>query len=186
MVGMLYLKYAYNESDESVCERWAENVYFRYFTGEEYFQSCLPCDPMNLVRFRQAQGEAGVEELLATTIAAAVQIKAVTPAEFERVIVDTTVQEKAIEFPTDSRLLEAARAKLVKLAQRAGLQLKQTYEREGRQLRRCAGGYAHAKQFKRLRRVLKRQRTILAPAARHRAQACGLAAGQANHAERVA
>jgi IS5 family transposase len=88
-------------------------------------------------------------------------MKAVTPVEFERVIVDTTVQEKAIAYPTDSRLLEVARARLVQLAQRAGLGLKQTYEREGKRLRRRAGGYAHAKQFKRLRRVLKRQRTVL-------------------------
>jgi IS5 family transposase len=161
MVGLLYLKHAYNESDDSVCERWAESVYFQYFCGEDYFQPRLPCDPTNLVRFRQALGEAGVEELLATTIAAAVQMKAVTPLEFERVIVDTTVQEKAIAYPTDSRLLEVARARLVQLAQRAGLTLKQTYEREGKSLRRRAGGYAHAKQFKRLRRVLKRQRTVL-------------------------
>ncbi len=161
MVGLLYLKHAYNESDESVCERWAQDVYFQFFCGEEYFQPRLPCDPTNLVRFRQALGEAGVEELLTTTIAAAVQMKAVAPAEFERVIVDTTVQEKAIAYPTDSRLLDVARAKLVQLAQRAGLGLKQTFEREGRRLRRRAGGYAHAKQFKRLRRVLKRQRTVL-------------------------
>jgi IS5 family transposase len=161
MVGLLYLKHAYNESDESVCERWAQDVYFQFFCGEDYFQPRLPCDPTNLVRFRQALGEAGVEEMLATTIAAAVQMKAVRPSEFERVIVDTTVQEKAIAYPTDSRLLEVARAKLTRLAQRAGLALKQTYEREGKQLRRRAGGYAHAKQFKRLRRVLKRQRTIL-------------------------
>lgn len=161
MVGLLYLKHAYNESDESVCERWAQDVYFQFFCGEEYFQPRLPCDPTNLVRFRQALGEAGVEELLATTIAAAVHMKAVTPAEFGRVIVDTTVQEKAIAYPTDSRLLDVARAKLVQLAQRSGLSLKQTYEREGKRLRRRAGGYAHAKQFKRLRRVLKRQRTVL-------------------------
>jgi IS5 family transposase len=77
------------------------------------------------------------------------------------VIVDTTVQEKAIGYPTDSRLPEVVRARLVQLAQRAGLALKQTYEREGKRLRRRAGGYAHAKQFKRQRRVLKRQRTIL-------------------------
>ena len=161
MVGLLYLKHSYNESDESVCERWAQDVYFQFFCGEEYFQPHLPCDPTNLVRFRQALGEGGVEELLATTIAAAVQMKAVKPAEFERVIVDTTVQEKAIAYPTDSRLLEVARARLVQLAQRAGLVLKQTYEREGKRLRRRAGGYAHAKQFRRLRRVLKRQRTVL-------------------------
>ncbi|OXJ21070.1 IS5/IS1182 family transposase, partial [Burkholderia sp. HI2714] len=161
MLGLLYLKHAFNESDESVCERWAENVYFQYFCGEEYFQPRLPCDPTNLGRFRQVLGEAGVEELLATTIAAAANMKMVEPSEFEAVIVDTTVQEKAVAFPTDSRLLEVARAKLVKLAQRAGLTLKQTYEREGKILRRRAGGYAHAKQYKRLRRVLKRQRTVL-------------------------
>jgi transposase, IS5 family len=144
-----------------VCERWEQDVYFQFFCGQEYFQPRLLCDPANLVRFRQALGEADVEELLAATIAAAVQMKAVTPVEFERVIVDTTVQEKAIAYPTDSRLLEVVRGKLVQLAQGAGLGLKQTYEREGKRLRRRAGGYAHAKQFKCLRRVLKRQRTVL-------------------------
>jgi IS5 family transposase len=88
-------------------------------------------------------------------------LEAVQPREFERVIVDSTVQEKAIAHPTDSRLLEVARAKVVLLAKRAGLDLKQTFEREGKVLRRRAGGYAHAKQFKRLKKVLKRQRTIL-------------------------
>jgi IS5 family transposase len=86
---------------------------------------------------------------------------AVKKTEFERVIVDTTVQEKSIAHPTDSRLLEVAREKVARLAKRAGIQLKQTHEREGKTLRRRAGGYAHAKQFKRLRTVLKRQRTIL-------------------------
>jgi IS5 family transposase len=83
-------------------------VYFQFFCGEDYFQPGLPCDPINLVRFRQALAEAGVKEMLATTIAAAVQMKAVRPSELERVIVDTTVQEKAIAYPTDSRLLEVA------------------------------------------------------------------------------
>ncbi|SMG02936.1 Mobile element protein [Burkholderia singularis] len=92
-------------------------------------------------------GEAGVEELLGTTIAAAIDKKAVAPNEFTGMIVDTTVQERAVALPTDSRLLEVARAKLEMLAQRAGLVLKQTYEREGKQLRRRAGGYAHGKQY---------------------------------------
>src|SRR5690606_27389336 len=72
-----------------------------------------------------------------------------------------TVQEKAIAFPTDSRLLEIARHKVVMAAKSAGISLKQTFEREGKSLRRRAGGYAHAKQYKRMRRVLKRQRTVL-------------------------
>jgi IS5 family transposase len=85
----------------------------------------------------------------------------VRPAEFERVIVDTTVQEKAIAHPVDSRLLEIARAKVVQAAKQVGLTLKQTFVKEGRELRRKASGYAHARQFLRLRRTVKRQRTIL-------------------------
>jgi IS5 family transposase len=77
------------------------------------------------------------------------------------VIVDTTVQEKAIAHPVDSRLLEIARHKVVSAARRAGIQLKQTFAREGKELRRRAGGYAHAKQFRRLKKVVKRQRTTL-------------------------
>ena len=161
MVALLYLKHAYNESDESLVERWAQDVYFQFFSGQVYFEPRPPCDPAQISRFRRVLGEAGVEQLLKTTIEAAVDMGAVKKAEFERVIVDTTVQEKAIAHPTDSRLLEVAREKIVRLAKRAGIQLKQTHEREGRTLRRRAGGYAHAKQFKRLRTVLKRQRTIL-------------------------
>lgn len=161
MVSLLYLKHAFNESDESVCERWAENVVWQFFSGMAYYEPRLPCDATQLGRFRRVLGEAGVEELLARTITTAVEIKAVQPAELERVVVDTTVQEKAIAYPTDSRLLEVARAKIALLAKRAGVELKQTYAKEGKALRRRAGGYAHARQFKRLRRVLKRQRTIL-------------------------
>ena len=76
-------------------------------------------------------------------------------------IVDSTVQSKAIAHPVDSRLLEIARHKVVSAAKRAGIRCKQTYAQEGKTLRRQAGGYAHAKQFKRLRKTVKRQRTIL-------------------------
>ena len=161
MVSLLYLKHAFNESDESVCARWAENVVWQFFSGMAYYEPRLPCDPTQLGRFRRVLGEAGVEELLSRTLTAAVSMKAVTPVELEVVVVDTTVQEKAVAYPTDSRLLEVARAKIALLAKRAGVELKQTYAKEGKSLRRRAGGYAHAKQFKRLRRVLKRQRTIL-------------------------
>lgn len=61
----------------------------------------------------------------------------------------------------DSRLLEIARRKVVAAAKRCGIALKQTFAGVGKTLQRQAGGDAHAKQFKRLRRVVKRQRTIL-------------------------
>jgi hypothetical protein len=142
MVAVLYLKHAYNESDESLVERWAQDVYFQFFSGQVYFEPRLPCDPAQISRFRRVLGEAGVEQLLKTTIGAAVTMGAVKKTEFERVIVDTTVQSKAIAHPTDSRLLQVAREKVARLARRAGIQLKQRHEREGKTLRRKAGGYA--------------------------------------------
>ncbi|WP_246417340.1 IS5 family transposase [Rehaibacterium terrae] len=161
MLSLLYLKHAFDLSDEELVQRWSENVVWQYFSGLEYYEPRLPCDATQIGRFRRALGEAGVEEVLKATIEAAVQMKAVRPAEFERVIVDTTVQEKAIAHPVDSRLLEIARHQVVKAAKAAGIPLKQTFAKEGRTLRRKAGGYAHAKQFRRLRKVVKRQRTIL-------------------------
>ena len=147
MVSLLYLKHAFNESDESLVERWSENVYWQFFSGMTFYEPKLPCDPAQISRFRRVLGEAGVEQLLKTTIEAAVAMNAARPKDFERVIVDTTVQEKAIAHPTDSRLLEVARLKITRLAQRAGIALKQTFAKEGQTLRRKAGGYAHAKQF---------------------------------------
>ncbi len=161
IAGLLYLKHAYDLSDEAVCERWLENPYWQFFTGEVVFQTCLPCDPSSLTRWRQRLGEAGMEELLAHTINTAHAVKAVDARELSRVIVDTTVQEKAIAHPTDNRLLEVARKKLVLLAKRHGIALRQTYARQGPALSRKAGRYAHARQFKRMRKVLRRQRTIL-------------------------
>ncbi|RBG57611.1 IS5/IS1182 family transposase, partial [Xanthomonas oryzae pv. oryzae] len=96
----------------------------------------------------------------AHTINTAHAMKAVDPRELSRVIVDTTVQEKAIAHPTESRLLEVARKKLVLLAKRHGIALRQSDARQGPALRRKAGRHAHARQFKRMRKVLRRQRTI--------------------------
>ena len=161
MASLVYLKHSYNLSDEELVARWSENVLWQFFSGMEYYEHRQPCDPTQIGRFRRDIGEDGMELLLKATIDTAVDAKAVKPAEFERVIVDTTVQEKAIAHPVDSRLLEIARHKVVAAAKRAGIGFKQTFAKEGKELRRRAGGYAHAKQFKRLRKVVKRQRTIL-------------------------
>jgi len=161
MVSLLYLKHAYNESDEGAVERWGESPVWQYFSGRDYFEHRLPCDSTVLVTFRRALGEEGVEELLSQTINAAVDLKLIAPEELSRVIVDTTVQEKAIAHPTDSKLLETARAKLVEAARLHGIQLKQTFSSQGKTLGFRAGRYAHARQFRRMRRMIKRQRTIV-------------------------
>lgn len=108
MTGLLYLKHAYDPSDEAVCA-WLENPCWQFFTGEVVFQKCLPCDASSLTRWRQRLGEAGMEEVLVQTINAAHAMKAVDVRELSQVIVDTTMHEKAIAYPTDSRLLELAR-----------------------------------------------------------------------------
>jgi IS5 family transposase len=161
MASLAYLKNGFNLSDEEVCSRWSENVLWQYFSGLEYYEHRLPCDPTQIGRFRLLLGEDGLEQLLKATIDTAVAIKAVQAVDLERVIVDTTVQEKAISHPVDSRLLEIARHKVVSAAKRAGINLRQTFAKEGKELRRKAGGYAHAKQFRRLKRTVKRQRTVL-------------------------
>jgi IS5 family transposase len=161
MISLLYLKHAFNESDEGVVERWADTPRWQFFSGCAYYEDRQPCDATTLVKFRQLLGEEGVEELLAQTINVAVQLKLIQPQELTRVIVDSTVQHKSIAHPTDSRLLETARVKLVEAAKDAGLELKQTFAKEGRELGRKAARYAHARQFKRMRRAIKRQRTIV-------------------------
>lgn len=161
MASLVYLKHSFNLSDEDLVVRWSENVLWQYFSGMTYYEHKWPCDPTQIGRFRRDIGEDGLESLLKATIDTAVGIEAVKPKELERVIVDTTVQEKAIAHPVDSRLLEIARHKVVNAARRAGIQLKQTFAKEGKELKRKAGGYAHAKQFRRLKKAVKRQRTIL-------------------------
>ena len=96
MFSLLYLKHAFNLSDEETCERWAENVVWQYFSGMDYYEPCLPCDATQIGRFRTGIGEAGMQAILKATIDTAVSSKAINPAEFERIIVDSTVQEKAI------------------------------------------------------------------------------------------
>jgi IS5 family transposase len=161
LASLLYLKHSFNLSDEDVCERWSESPLWQFFSGLEYYEHRLPCDATQIGRFRHDIGEDGLEQLLKATIDTAVAMKTVKPEALERVTVDTTVQEKAIAHPVDSRLLEIARHKVVSAAKRSGISLKQTFAKEGRELRRKAGGYAHAKQFRRLKRTVKRQCTIL-------------------------
>jgi IS5 family transposase len=166
MVSLLYLKHAFNESDEGVVERWAETPTWQYFSGMDYFEHRFPCDATLIGKFRKLIGEDGVEELLSQTISVAVNLKAISKKALETVVVDSTVQPKAIAHPTDSRLLEVARQKLVEAAKAAGIELKQTFAKEGKQLTRKAGGYAHARQFRRMRKPINRQRTIVAKLAR--------------------
>lgn len=161
MVGLHYLKHAFNLSDEAVVERWIENPYWQYFCGEQYFNHSLPIDPSQMTRFRKRIGTAGCETMLKMTIQAGLSSKTITPRSLQAVNVDTTVQDKAVAFPTDARLYHKARAALVRQAKRNGLALRQSYERLGKKALFMNGRYAHARQMKRARSMQKRLRTYL-------------------------
>ncbi len=169
VAGLLYLQHAFELSDEAVVARWVENPYYQHLCGETFFQHRPPIDPSSLTRWRQRIGEEGVEWLLtkneeeeerpqwgvSLTNEAGRASGTVADRSLERVSVDTTVMEKNIAHPTDARLYETARRKLVALAVEAGIELRQSYARLAPRLAAKAGRYAHARQFRRMRKVLR-------------------------------
>ena len=161
MIGLHYLKHAFDESDESVIQRWVENPYWQYFCGFEYMQHQCPIHPTSMVKWRQRVGSDKLESLLSETIRIALKHKQVTTQQLRKVTVDTTVQEKAVAFPTDARLYTKMLLRLVNLSKKHGIQLRQTYIRKAPQLLKQQGRYAHANQFKRSRRCTKTLHTLL-------------------------
>ena len=161
MAGLSILKYTFDLSDEELCDRWVENPYFQYFCGEEFFLHELPFDRSSLTRWRQRMGEDRVTALLQESLSVAIRTGAMAPQDTRRVIVDTTVQPKNVMFPTDAKLLQRAREKLVALAKKVGLDLRQSYTRVGKFALIKHQRYAHAKQFKRAGKALRKLRTYL-------------------------
>ncbi|MDA9536967.1 transposase [Bradyrhizobium sp. CCBAU 21362] len=161
VAGLFILKHMHNLSDEALCDRWVENPYFQYFCGEVVFRHELPFDRSSLTRWRQRLGEEQIATLLQESLSVAHRAGAIETKDLERIVVDTTVQEKAIAHPTDARLTHRAIEKLVDLAKREGVELRQSYLRVAKRAAIMVGRYTHAHQFKRARRELKFLRTRL-------------------------
>jgi len=161
MVGLHYLKHMHDLSDEEAVERWVENPYWQYFCGFEFFQHHLPIDPSTMTRWRKRVGPEGMEKVLAATVGVAVETGAVKESSFQRITVDTTVQPKNIAHPTDSRLYLKALQTLVRQAKRHGILLRRSHTRVAKRAALMAGRYAHAKQFRRMRREIKKLKTFL-------------------------
>ena len=161
MAGLAILKAMHDLSDEALCERWVENPYFQLFCGEEFFQHKTSFDRSSLTRWRQRMGEEKLTALIQESLATATRTGAARPSDFSRVIVDPTVQPKAVAFPTDAKLMHRARERLVRLARKTGVSLRQSYERVGKRALIAHQRYAHAKQFKRANRALRTIRTYL-------------------------
>ena len=161
MVGLMMLQHMNGLSDEQVVYQWVQNPYWQYFCGYDYLQWELPIDPSSMTRWRNRLGPESLEKILAQTIVTAVKTEAAAPQDLKRVIADTTVMEKNIAFPTDSKLLNRAREQLVDLADECGVKLRQSYARVGKFAALNAGKYAHAKQFKRMRKEVKKLKNYL-------------------------
>ncbi len=161
VAGLFILKHMHNLSDEVLCARWVENPYYQFFCGEESFQHAAPFDRSSLTRWRQRLGEEQLVALIQESLSVAHKTGAMASKDLERVVVDTTVQPKAIAHPTDARLMHRALEKLVALAKDAGVPLRQSYARVAKRAAIMVGRYSHAHQFKRARRALKFLRTRL-------------------------
>ena len=161
VAGLMILKHMHSLSDEALCARWLENPYYQYFCGEQVFRHELPFDRSSLTRWRQRLGEKQLVVLIQESLSVAHKTGALETKDLQRVAVDTTVQPKAVAHPTDARLMHRALVKLVALARREGVPLRQSYLRVAKRAAIMVGRYTHAHQFKRARRALKFLRTRL-------------------------
>jgi len=156
IVGVILLKRVYNQSDESVVEMWMENPYWQYFCGETYFQHKQPFDPTELIKFRQRIGETGAEKILSLTI----HLFEKKEIEEKEVLIDTTVQEKNITFPTDTKLQKKIIEKCRKIADKEGIVLRQSYKRVLKQLMIDQRFRQHPKKRKKANAAARKIKTI--------------------------
>ena len=161
MIGLLLLQHMNSLSDELVIDRWVENPYWQYFCGYDLLQWKMPIDPSSLTRFRNRVGDKRMEKILSLTVDVAIQSKFVEKKDLSKVIVDTTVMPKNIQYPTDSKLYEKARVRIVKLCQEHNIDLRQNYNQVCKKIIRKIGGYLHAKQMKRAKKEIKSLKNIL-------------------------
>jgi IS5 family transposase len=171
MAGLQLLKDMKGLSDEEVCEVWRENPYFQYFCGEEFFQHRLPVEPPSMSIFRKRIGKDGMERLLQETIRVGLKSGVVTARDLQKVNVDTTVQEKAIRFPTDTQLCHKAREELVKTAEHWDVHLRQSYVRKSKHALFLANKYMAARQMNRGRKQIRKVRNYLGRVMRDMARA---------------
>jgi len=155
MVGLMLLKRIYNLSDENVVDRWIENPYWQYFCGEVNFQTQKPIDPSEFVHFRQRIGEQGAERLLKISIDLFGK-----QAEEKEVLIDTTVQEKNITYPTDVKLHKKITDRIRIIAEEEGIKLRQTYKRTVKQLMIDQRFRSHPKRMKKAKAAERKLKTI--------------------------
>jgi len=160
MAGLQYLKHTYNLSDEILLLRWVENPYWQFFCGRLYFEYEPPIVPTSMTKWRNLHGD-NLEILLSATIDAGLTTGTITPDSLDKINVDTTVQEKAITYPTDAKLFHRMREKLVKQAAQHGVKLRQSYRRVSKGALFDSGRLFHARKPKQARRKVRKLKTYL-------------------------
>jgi IS5 family transposase len=155
MIGLLLLKHIYNLSDEAIVDRWIENPYWQYFSGEKVFQIQKPFDPTEFIHFRNRIGKEGAEKLLKVSI----QLFGKEAQEYE-VLIDSTVQEKNITYPTDAKLHKRIIEKVNKIAKQEEIILRQAYTRTLKQLMIDQRFHNHPKRRKKAKAALRRIKTL--------------------------
>lgn len=161
MVGLLMLQHMQGLSDEEVVYSWVENPYWQAFCGYDFLQWELPIDPSSLTRWRTRLGEEGLKKILAATVQTAFKSGAVKETSCKKAIVDTTVMEKNVTFPTDGKLYQRAIQILGREAKKAGVPLRQSYIRVSKKALRKMNQYAHARQMNRMKREGRRLKVYL-------------------------
>lgn len=156
IIGVLLLKMMFNHSDETVVDRWRENPYWQYFCGETFFQHEQPFDPTELIKFRKRIGEEGAEKLLKLSI----NLFSRKEVNEKEVCVDTTVQEKNITYPTDAKLRKKIIERCRAIAEKEGIQLRQSYTRTLKQLMIDQRFREHPKRRKKANAAAKKIDTI--------------------------
>lgn len=155
MVGLLILKHLRNISDESVVEQWSENLYYQYFCGMNEFVAVAPCEASELVHFRKRIGESGIELIFKESI----RING-EDSNDEHGSADTTVQEKNITFPTDSKLHKKIIKKSLDIVAKENLPIRQTYTRTLKKLSVDQRFRNHPKNKSKARKADKKVKTI--------------------------
>ena len=161
MVGLHYIKHTYNLSDEGVLFGFVENPQWQYFCGNEYYVSEPPCDRSSMTYWRKRIGAEKMELLLQETVRLGLRSGIIKKSELKSAVIDTTVQEKNIEFPTDSRLYFKALRTLVRLSKKAGITLRQTYKRKSKESLFKQSRLSISRKFRKARREERRLRTYL-------------------------
>lgn len=161
ITGLLLLQHLYKLSDEKVVYGWRENPYWQFFCGYDFLQWHFPINPSSLTKWRQRLGETGLNRIFSSIVFCALEIGLVSPKSFETVITDTTVMPKNISFPTDAKLYFNSLNKLVYLARKFNVSLRQTYKFLAKKTLRNISRYSHCRKMKMANRERKRLKTYL-------------------------